>query len=194
MRELAILTFQTLDGVMQAPSMPEEDRSGGFDRGGWGAPYWDEVMALVRSEVMAEPYDILFGRRTYQLFAANWPSIGDDNPVAKMMNNARKYVATSTLTELEWKNSQPIAGDVAAEVSRLKAQDGPLIQIHGSCELIQTLLCNDLIDEFRLWTFPVVVGGGKRLFNDGATLADLCLVKSDTTSNGVVMGIYRRAA
>lgn len=191
MRELAIIAFQTLDGVMQAPSMPEEDTSGGFNGGGWAAAYWEPVMEQVVREAMAEPYDILFGRKTYESFAAHWPSVGDDNPVAKMMNGARKYVATSTLSEFSWNNTQGISGDVAAEVAKLKAQNGPLIQVHGSSELIQTLLANDLIDEYRLWTFPVVVGNGKRLFGAGAVRGNLKLTKSAVTTNGVVMGIYR---
>jgi len=192
MRELAILTFQTLDGVMQAPGAPEEDTSGGFRNGGWASSYWGEVMDQVRREAMAEPYDILLGRKTYQMFASHWPNESDDNSVAKLMNRATKYVATSTLGEVGWRNTVAISGDIAAEVSRLKNAEGPLIQIHGSSELIQTLLANDLIDEFRLWTFPVVVGTGKRLFSDGTIPKDLQLVKSDITSSGVVMGIYRR--
>jgi len=193
MRELAILTFLTLDGVMQGPTSPEEDPSDGFTQGGWAANYWDEVMQQVMAEAMADPYDLLFGRKTYDIFAAHWPEVGDDNPVAKMINGANKFVATtSTQNDIEWQNTTRITGDVAAEVSRLKAQDGPLLQVHGSCELIQTLLSHHLIDEFRLWTFPVVLGSGKCLFSQGAVPAELTLVKSETTSNGVVMGIYRR--
>jgi len=161
MRNLAILTFLTLDGVMQAPGSPEEDTSGGFMHGGWAVNYWDEVMVQVMEEAMAAPYDLLLGRKTYESFAAYWPNAGD-NPVANKLNNATKYVATSTLGKLEWKNSMPITGDIAAEVSRLKDQDGPLLQVHGSCQLIQTLLAHELIDEFRLWIFPIVVGPGKR--------------------------------
>ena len=140
MRELAILTFVTLDGVMQAPNMPEEDTSGGFEKGGWARNCWDDVMEQVQREAMASPYDMLFGRKTYELFAAHWPSVHDGDPVARMVNNVTKYVATTTLTDLKWKNSRPIAGDIAGEVSRLKDQDGPLLQIHGSWQLIQTLL------------------------------------------------------
>ena len=161
MRNLAILTFLTLDGVMQAPGSPEEDTSGGFMHGGWAVNYWDEVMVQVMEEAMAAPYDLLLGRKTYESFAAYWPNAGD-NPVANKLNNATKYVVTSTLSKLEWKNSIRITGDIAAEVSRLKDQDGPLLQVHGSCQLIQTLLAHELIDEFRLWIFPIVVGPGKR--------------------------------
>lgn len=187
MRELAILTFQTLDGVMQAPKMPEEDRSGGFDGGGWADPYWNEVMELVGKEAMAEPYDVLFGRNTYDVFAAH---ATDDHP----MHNFNKIVATSKPDTLGWNNSTAITGDIAAEVARLKDQDGPLLQVHGSCELIQTLLSHNLVDELRLWTFPVVVGSGKRLFGEGTIPAELKLSKTDSTSNGVIMGIYRRVA
>ena len=188
-RELAILTFQTLDGVMQAPKLPEEDRSGGFSHGGWADPHWDGVMEQVEKEAMAVPYDLLLGRKTYELFAPHFSPAGDKNP----MNNATKYVATSTRTELDWKNAVILAGDVVGEVSRLKNQDGPLLQVHGSWQLIQTLLSNDLIDEFRLWTFPVVVGTGKRLFAEGAVPKSLTLVKAGTTATGVAMGFYRRA-
>ena len=191
MRELAILTFITLDGVMQGPSSPEENPSGQFTHGGWAADYWEDVMAQVRQEAMAKPYDILFGRKTYELFAAHWPNVGDDNPVAKMMNNATKYVASSTLTTLEWKNSTLLTGDMVSEVSRLKEQDGPLLQIHGSWQLIQTLLAHRLIDEFRLWTFPVVVGSGKRLFGQDTPPTPLKLVKTAPCPNGAVMSIYR---
>jgi len=184
MRELALLTFVTLDGVMQSPKMPEEDRSGGFE-GGWAAPYWDPVMEMVGREAMAEPYDVLFGRKTYDLFAAN----AGDNP----LSGYRKYVATSSPETLGWSNSVAITGDIAAAVAAIKNQDGPLLQVHGSCQLIQTLLAHDLVDELRLWTFPVTAGAGRRLFGDGAAAGRFRLVKSDTTDNGVVMGIYRRA-
>ncbi len=192
MRNLAILTFLTLDGIMQAPSSPEEDPSGGFLQGGWAVDYWDEVMAQVMEEAMAAPYDLLLGRKTYEIFAAYWPYAGDE-PHANKLNNASKIVATSTLSKLEWKNSMRITGDIAAEVSRLKDQDGPLLQVHGSCQLIQTLLSHELIDEFRLWIFPVVVGPGKRLFGQDTVPTGLTLVKTKTTSNGVMMSIYRRA-
>ena len=176
MRDLAILIFLTLDGVMQAPGLPEEDPSGGFIHGGWAANYWEEVMEQVMEEAMAAPYDLLFGRKTYEIFAAHWPHVGND-PVAHKLNNATKFVATSTLSKLEWKNSIIISGDIAAEVSRLKDQDGPLLQVHGSWQLIQNLLSHELIDEFRLWTFPLVVGPGKRLFGQGTVPTDLTLIK-----------------
>lgn len=186
-RELAILTFQTLNGVMQSPKLPEEDPSGGFQQGGWADPHWDGVMEQVQREAMATPYDLLLGRKTYQLFAPHFSGAGNQNP----MNSATKFVATSTLTQLEWNNSVILAGDIAEEVSRLKNQDGPLLQVHGSWQLIQALLANDLIDEFRIWTFPVVVGPGKRLFGEGARPKNLLLQKAGTTATGATMGIYR---
>ena len=192
MRNLAVLTFLTLDGVMQAPGHAEEDPSGGFEHGGWCVDYWDEVMAQVMEEAMAAPYDLLLGRKTYQIFAGHWPHI-DNDPHADKLNNATKFVATSTLSKLEWKNSIRITGDIAAEVSRLKDQDGPMLQVHGSWQLIQTLLSHELVDEFRLWTFPLVVGPGKRLFGQDTVRTDLTLVKTKTTPNGVIMSIYRRA-
>ena len=191
MRELAILTFITLDGVMQGPSSSGGDPSGQFTRSGWAADYWEDVMTQVRQEAMAKPYDILFGRKTYELFAAHWPNTGDDNPVGKMMNNATKYVASSTLTTLEWENSTLLTGDIVSEVSRLKEQDGPLLQIHGSWQLIQSLLAHGLIDEFRLWTFPVVVGSGRRLFGQDTPPTSLKLVRTAPCPNGAVMSIYR---
>ena len=193
MRELAILSFITLDGVMQSPTSPEEDPSGGFTGGGWGAPYWEQVMPQVYAEAMSEPYDLLFGRKTYEVFASHWPNASADDPVAVRLNSAHKYVATTSSTHpLPWERSTRVTGDVPAEIAMLKAEDGPLIQVHGSSELIQTLLKHDLIDEFRLWTFPVVVGDGKRLFGEGLAPSDLTLVKTGATANGVVMTVYRR--
>ncbi len=191
MRNLAILIFLTLDGVMQAPGSPEEDTSDGFTHGGWAVNYWEEVMAMVMEEAMASPYDLLLGRNTYESFGAYWPNAGD-NPITNKLNNARKYVVTSSLTKLEWKNSVAISGNIAEEIVHLKKQDGPLLQVHGSWQLLQTLLTHQLIDEFRLWSFPVVIGSGKRLFDKGSTPTSLKLRKSDTTPNGVSMGIYTR--
>jgi dihydrofolate reductase len=190
-RDLAILTFVTLDGVMQAPSMREEDQSNGFDKGGWAAPYWEGVMEQVRREAMATSYDMLFGRKTYDLFSAHWPDV-EESPIATMMNSARKYVVTSDRSELTWSNSQAVSGDIDQEVTRLKSANGPLLQVHGSWELIQFLLARDLIDEFRIWTFPVVTGSGKRLFEQGSQSKMLSLVKSEASANGAVMNIYRR--
>lgn len=192
MRELAILTFLSLDGVMQGPTSPEEDPSGGFSQGGWAQSCWDGVMEQVGREAMAEPYDMLFGRKTYDMFASHWPEADPEDPAAARMNGAAKYVASSTLTNPSWQNTTVLPGDVAKQVAALKQEDGPLLQVHGSGHLIQTLLKHDLIDEFRLWTFPVVVGSGKRLFENGARPSSLTLKKSEATGNGAVMAIYRQ--
>ena len=190
MRKLAILTFQTLDGVMQAPSVPEEDLSGGFTQGGWARNYWEDVMEQVSQEAMAEPYDLLLGRTTYELFESSFAN-SDDNPIAEKLNKSKKFVVTSTLMDLRWQNSERVSGDVVAAVSRLKEQEGPLLQVHGSWQLIQTLLSHQLIDEFRLWTFPVLLGAGKRLFADGAVPTNLKLIKSKPCASGAVMGFYQ---
>ncbi|MEM7677893.1 MAG: dihydrofolate reductase family protein [Myxococcota bacterium] len=190
MRKLALLTFVTLDGVMQAPSVPEEDTSGGFEYGGWAQPYWDDVMSQVMRVAMAESYDLLLGRTTYDLFSSTFPNAPDDNPVASKLNSAVKYVVTSK-DDLTWANSHRISGEAATQIAKLKSTDGPLLQVHGSWQLIQTLLANELVDEFRLWSFPVVVGKGKRLFGDNAACSSLELTYSESCPNGVVMHIYR---
>ena len=192
MRELSVLSFVTLDGVVQAPALPEEDTSRGFKNGGWAVDYWPEVMDQVEREAMAQPFDLLFGRRTYDLFAGHWPD-APKSPHGQKLNAATKYVVTSDPEHLTWKNSIPITGDVAAEVARLKEDDGPLLQVHGSSRLIQALLAHDLVDELRMWTFPVTVGGGKRLFEHAVPSMRFKLRKSSACSNGVVMTIYRRS-
>ncbi|MDE2967865.1 MAG: dihydrofolate reductase family protein [Chloroflexota bacterium] len=196
MRELAILSFVTLDGVMQSPTSPEEDASGGFAAGGWGAPYWEQVMPQVYAEAMSAPYDLLFGRRTYDVFASHWPNVDpEEDPVAARLNGGHKYVAARTASHpLAWGPATRIGDDLVGEVGRLKSGDGPLIQVHGSAELIQTLLAHELIDEFRLWVFPVVVGDGKRLFADGVVPGSLELLRTGSTGNGVVMSVYRRSS
>jgi len=189
MRKLAALTFQTLDGVIQSPGTPEEDPSGGFRQGGWASSYWDKVMPQVKQEAMSEPYDILLGRKTYEIFAAYWPHVDENTSVAAILNNSKKYVVTSTLDKLEWKNSVRISGDIKKEISKLKEQEGPLLQIHGSGLLIQEL--KDLIDEFRLWTFPIVVGKGKRLFEQDMPPSCFRLEKAEVLPCGVIMSIYQ---
>ena len=192
MRELALLTFLTLDGVMQSPGDPEEDASGGFTHGGWARRCWDEVMAQVMNEAMAEPYDLLLGRKTYDTFSASFANADALDETAEILNNAAKFVATSRPAGLNWNNSERLTGDVREAVSKLKAQDGPLLQVHGSWQLAQALIANDLVDEFRLWVFPVVVGSGKRLFDGGTMANNLTLVRTGRTTNGAVMTIYRR--
>jgi dihydrofolate reductase len=189
MRTLAINTFMSLDGVMQAPGGPEEDPTGGFTLGGWAAGHFDEEM--LDRVGRSGPYELLLGRGTYEIFAAHWPY--DEGPIADQLNSTTKHVASRTLKQLEWRNSVLIEGDVAGYVKELKRRDGPEIQVHGSAGLIQTLLEHDLIDEFRVWTFPVVVGGGKRLFGEGARPAALKLTDSHVFKTGVTVGTYVRA-
>jgi dihydrofolate reductase len=189
MRTLAVNTFMSLDGVMQAPGGPDEDPTGGFTLGGWAVNYFDDEMLGRIAD--SGPYDLLLGRGTYEIFAAHWPH--DEGPVADQLNCARKHVASTTLDRAEWANSTVIGGDVAEYVADLKSQDGPEIQVHGSPGLIQTLLEHDLIDEFRLWIFPVVVGSGKRLFGSGAIPAGLTLTDSQVSQTGVTVNTYERA-
>ena len=189
MRILAVNTFMSLDGVMQSPGGPDEDPTGGFTHGGWGVNYFDEEMMGQVAE--AEPYELLLGRGTYEIFAAHWPYT--EGPIADRLNNTRKHVASTTLDQVDWNNSTLISGDVAGYVAALKSQDGPEIQVHGSPGLIQTLLAHDLIDEFRMWIFPVVIGAGKRFFGDGTTPAALKLVDSKVSKTGVTINTYERA-
>jgi dihydrofolate reductase len=190
-RLLTVNTFLTLDGVMQAPGGPEEDPDGGFAHGGWSVNYWDETMGQVMDEAMADPFDLVLGRKTYEIFAAHWPHV--DDSAAKALNGATKHVASRTLSSVEWENSVLIEGDVSERVAALKQEDGPELQVHGSSNLLQTLIRDHLVDEFRLWTFPVVVGGGKRLFEDGTIPSGLELVDSKVSTTGVVIGTYRPA-
>ncbi len=192
MRRLLVNTFLTLDGVMQAPGGPEEDRSGGFDHGGWSVNYWDERMGEVMGEALSRPFALVLGRRTYDIFAAHWPHASEEEGAATF-NEATKYVASRGNPTLEWANSELIEGDAAEGVAALKAEDGPELQVHGSSDLLQTLIRHGLVDEFRLWVFPVVVGSGKRLFGDGTSAAGLRLVDSTVSSTGVVMGTYEPA-
>jgi dihydrofolate reductase len=189
MRTLAVNTFMSLDGVVQAPGGPDEDPTGGFTLGGWAVNYFDEEM--MGQIAASEPYELLLGRGTYEIFAAHWPY--DEGPIADQLNGTRKYVASTTLERVEWNNSTLITGDVAEYVAALKRQDGPELQVHGSPGLIQTLLEHDLVDEFRLWIFPVVIGTGKRFFGDGAIPAALRLVDSKASKTGVTISTYQRA-
>jgi dihydrofolate reductase len=192
MRKLIVSTFLTLDGVMQAPGGPDEDDSGGFTFGGWSVNYWDDQMGQVMTEAMSTPFDLVLGRRTYDIFAAHWPHASEEAG-AKPLNDATKYVASRGRPTLEWRNSVLIEGDVAGGVAALKDADGPELQVHGSADLIQTLLRHNLVDEYRLWVFPVVIGTGKRLFADGTAPAGLRLVDSTVSTTGVVIGTYEPA-
>ena len=191
MRELIVSTFLTLDGVMQAPGGPGEDDSGGFAHGGWSVNYWDEQMGRVMGEAMGTPFDLVLGRKTYDIFAAHWPHAPEED--AKPFNDATKYVASRSHPRLEWSNSVLIEGDAAEGIAALKKEDGPELQVHGSGDLIQTLLRHNLVDEYRLWVFPLVVGSGKRLFSEGTIPCGLKLVDSKVSTTGVVMGTYEPA-
>jgi dihydrofolate reductase len=188
MRKLVVNTFVSLDGVMQAPGGPEEDPTGGFEHGGWSVPFWDDQMMQAMNEFMGKPFDLVLGRKTYEIFAAHWPY--SEDPGAAELNNATKYVASRTLDRVDWQNSILLEGDVGEAVARLKEEDGPELQVHGSSDLIQTLQRHGLIDEFRVWIFPVVLGTGKRLFAEGASPGALKLADTKVSSTGVVMATY----
>jgi dihydrofolate reductase len=192
MRRLIVSTFSTLDGVMQAPGGPEEDDSGGFAHGGWSVNYWDDQMGQVMTEAMSVPFDLVLGRRTYEIFAAHWPHAPEEAG-AKPLNEATKYVASRSHPNLEWSPSVLIEGDAAEGIAALKKEVGPELQVHGSGNLIQTLIRHNLIDEYRLWVFPLVIGSGKRLFADGTIPSALKLVDSKVSTTGVVIGTYEPA-
>ena len=193
MRKVVTAAFVSLDGVMQAPGGPEEDPTGGFAFGGWTFHHWDDAMGQTIGETFGTPFALLLGRKTYEIFAAHWPHVGEDDPIGKVFNSVTKYVATTSTRPLAWQNSVALQGDAATAVAELKRQEGPTLLLQGSSDLIQTLLAADLIDEFRLMTFPVVLGKGKRLFGRGAIPAGLTLVDSKASTTGVVMSTYVRA-
>lgn len=192
MRKLVVGTFVSLDGIMQAPGAPDEDRDGGFEHGGWTVPLFDEQLGQVMAELVSRAGALLLGRRTYDIFAASWPLVSDDDPIAAQLNRIPKYVASRTLQSVEWNNSTLLTGDVAEQVADLKRQPGDEIQIAGSGDLIQTLMRHDLIDEYRLLIFPVLVGDGKRLFGSGVLPRSLRLVDTATSSTGVMINKYQR--
>ena len=192
MRKLIVSTFLTLDGVMQAPGGPGEDDSGGFALGGWSVNYWDEHMGQVMGEAMSTPFDLVLGRKTYDIFAAYWPHATDEAG-AKPLNDATKYVASRSRPTLDWSKSVLIDGDAAEGVAALKKGDGPELQVHGSGNLIQTLMRHNLVDQYRLWVFPLVIGSGKRLFSEGTVPSALQLIDSTVSTTGVVVGTYEPA-
>ena len=191
MRKLIVLSFITLDGVMQAPGGPGEDDSGGFKYGGWSVGYFDDFLGNVMTEQMSHPFDLLLGRKTYDIFAGYWPQVKDETGAG--INRAKKYVVSHRPVNLDWKTTVPINGDVAGKINQLKKEDGPEIQVHGSGNLIQTLLKNDLVDEFWLKTFPVALGSGKRLFAEGTMPAGFTLKESRTSPTGVIVSSYAPA-
>jgi dihydrofolate reductase len=190
MRKLIVSTFASLDGIMQAPGGPEEDPTGGFAFGGWMFGFGDEGMDISASGFDGKDRELVLGRRTYQIFEAYWPYQPDDDPIAKTLNAAKKYVASRTLTMLHWNNSSLLHGDVVSAIVALKAQPGPDLQMIGSGNLVQTLQAASLIDEYNLWTFPVVLGRGKRLFSETAKPSALRLIRSQVSTTGVVMSTY----
>ena len=192
MRELVVQTFLTLDGVMQAPGGPGEDDSGGFAHGGWSVNYWDQAMGEAMDQAMGTPFDLVLGRRTYDIFAAHWPHASEDDG-AKPLNDAIKHVASRGRPTLGWANSVLLDEPVADAVAALKADYGPELQVHGSGDLVQTLLRHGLVDRFRLWVFPLVIGSGKRLFAGGTIPSGLRLVDHAISTTGVVMATYEPA-
>jgi dihydrofolate reductase len=194
MRQLAIVEFVTLDGVMQGLAGSDEDREDGFPYGGWGAPYGDEVLASRAGSGLGQTSAYLFGRRTYQHMAAHWPNEPDDNPIAASLNATPKYVATRTLRELEWANSSVLGDDVVGEIQTLKAAGEGFITVLGSGELVQTLLAHDLVDVLRVFIHPLVLGTGARLFRESERPLRLRLVDCTPTTTGVLLCSYERAA
>jgi dihydrofolate reductase len=192
--KLTLQTFLTLDGVMQAPGSPDEDPDGHFEHGGWSFPYDDEDFGAAVAAWMEKADGILLGRKTYQVFAGYWPQVTDPaNPVASKLNELPKYVASTTLSSVDWNNSTLLGSDVVAEVAKLKERPGGELQVHGSGQLAQTLIDADLIDEYWLYYFPVHLGTGKKLFRDGAPARALKLLDSRTTSTGVIIAHYEPA-
>lgn len=203
MRRIVTMAFVSLDGVIQAPGGPEEDRSGGFEHGGWVFPLSDEAVGAALDEVFSAPFDLLLGRKTYDIFAAHWPFIQTDPKasgyeegdatIARRFNAVTKYVATHRPDSLEWQNSQPLGNDVVARLKELKREDGPPLLTQGSSELVETLLAHDLVDELRLTIFPLLLGRGKRLFGQGTKPSGLELENASVSPNGVIIARYLRA-
>ena len=193
MRKITAATFVSLDGVMQAPGGPEEDPTGGFKFGGWTFPYFDEALGASMDEVFAKPFDLLLGRKTYDIFAAYWPyaAAGPDAPIAEAFNKVTKYVASRSTRRFDWNNSQWLGEDTVASLKKIKAGDGPDLLIQGSSDLIQSLLKHGLIDEFTVLVFPLLLGKGKRLFAEGTAPSGLKMIKSQSYPTGVIVATYR---
>jgi dihydrofolate reductase len=192
MRKIIVSAFISLDGVMQAPGGPEEDTTGGFKFGGWTFPHFDPALGGAMGEIFGKPFDLLLGRKTYDIFAAYWPHVTDQNdPIAGPFNRVTKYVASRSAPNLSWQNSQWLGTDTVASLRQLKAGDGPDLLVQGSSDLLQTLWSSNLVDEFTVLTFPLVLGAGKRLFGGGATPGGLKLVKSHSSPTGVIVATYR---
>ncbi len=192
MRKVIAGVMMSLDGVMQAPGGPEEDPTGGFGFGGWVFPHFDEVLGQAMDKSFGAPFDLLLGRKTYEIFAAHWPYVGGDDPIGALFNKVTKYVATTSSAPLTWQNSVAVH-DAVREVARLKQQNGPVLLTQGSSALLQSLLKANLIDEFRLSIFPVILGRGKRLFGEGINPVGLKLIDSNVSTTGVTINTYVRA-
>jgi dihydrofolate reductase len=190
MRKIIVLSFITLDGIMQGPGAPTEDTSGNFVHGGWAVPYFDDFLGRIMGEQMSKSFDLLLGRKTFEIFASYWPHHPEEGAE---INRATKYVASNTLAKHEWEKSVFIKGDVVEEIENLKEQNGPDLQVHGSSNLIQTLLKHDLVDEFWLKIFPVTLGMGKRLFDNGTVPAAYTLVDTKSSPAGVIVATFKRA-
>lgn len=188
MRKVIITSFMTMDGVLQAPGDPEEDRTNGFKWGGWQAPYADEIMNNALRDIMATPFDLLLGRRTYEIFSAYWSY--QDDEIGKKFNLINKYVVATTPVDLSWKNSILISKNIVAELKELKKQDGPNLMVHGSSQLIQTLLDNQLVDTLHIWIYPLTLGEGKKLFQQGTTPQQWKLTESIVTPTGAILATY----
>lgn len=191
MRKIIASAFVSLDGVMQAPGGPEEDPTGGFRFGGWFAPQFDDQLGEVMGELLSKPFDLLLGRKTYDIFAAHWPYTDKDDPIGPAFDRATKYVATRNPDfKLDWQNSESLGADIVAALRKIKQSDGPDLLIQGSSDMIQTLLANNLIDEITLIINPLVLGKGKRFFDGGAQPVGMKLVSSQVTPNGVIVAKY----
>jgi len=191
MRMIIAITQVSVDGVMQGPGGPEEDSTNGFTHGGWAMPFVDDALGHIIDETIAGKFDMLLGRRTFEIFAAYWPNQG--SRIAKAFNKATKYVVTSSLERFDWEKSQRIDGDIVEKVRQLKASDGPELHIWGSSELLQTLIAAELVDEYRMWVSPVVLGKGKRLFDNSVPPCGLTLVETRSTPRGVLVNTYHPA-
>ena len=191
MRKVIVLSFITLDGVMQGPGGPEEDTSGDFNFGGWSVGYFDDFVGNAMAEQMGHPFDLLLGRNTYEIFASYWPKVTDES--GRGINSATKYVVSHRPVNIDWKTTILIDGDVVEKIKKLKTESGPELQVHGSGDLIQTLMKHDLVDELWLKTFPVALGTGKRLFADGTIPVGFTLLESAISPSGVVIASYARA-
>jgi len=188
MRKIIVVTFSTMDGVLQAPGGPDEDPTGGFKWGGWQFGYPDEVTNSWLTKIFSNPFDLLLGRRTYEIFAAYWPYQND--PIAEKFNRINKYVVGTTPVDISWKNSILINKDVVNELKKLKQQDGPDLLVHGSSRLIQTLLANHLIDVLHVWTYPITLGKGKKLFQEGTAAQEWKMTESAISTTGIIFARY----